>query len=466
MKYRGNNMYSLFNVGTIDDYPGRDRDKLRTYMSAKGFETPRDVWLANLHAFLDVKMDSGLKWHKVIRQQAYEDHAEQFIYHAGLIHMAFCKPRSADDEWLLTDTAYSMFEGPSTEALQLITGQRKREYTEWHNFAPVSASLLIVLRSILLPGGIVKPGAELRKALYQAGLRPHPNPKAATSLLQNLPVEQCSNSYSTVRSGEFVINAGVCDYTPQDQFIFQCFELESTYVDRINGLFLEECAATTAISYKSRPAVAGAVKLYLEDSTPGFKQIERVDSPRFETLMTLETTLRALSETAQVRFEFDPLPRPMKEVWQRDYSGHTARQVVDRVAKEILEHHPQLIEYYSQLTQGTHQAFGLMKYMYDVEQVCKLLYILIKTDAITSHVPAYDARKRRFQECRHRCSLNQPASQIWLFVKFFRNVSNDIDERVQPLACDGPEDLLVQGSTGSSAITSADIATAAGIAVR
>ncbi|KAK4900706.1 hypothetical protein LTR27_002422 [Elasticomyces elasticus] len=192
MKYRGHSMYSRFNVGTTADYTGGDRDKLRSYMTEKGLETPRDVWIANLYAFLDIKIDAGHQWHQVIRQEAYEDDADLFIYHVGASYMAFCKPQSVDDEWLLTENVYSIFEGPNNERVQ--------KYTEWHNFAPVSASLLIVLRSNFLPGGMVKPGAELRRRIYQDSLEAYANPETATSLLQDLPIAQSSNAYASVTS--------------------------------------------------------------------------------------------------------------------------------------------------------------------------------------------------------------------------------------------------------------------------
>ncbi|KAK3633812.1 hypothetical protein LTR56_015603 [Elasticomyces elasticus] len=257
MKYRGHSIYSRFNVGTIADYTGGDRDKLRSYMTGKGLETPRDVWLANLYAFLDIKIDAGHQWHQVIRQQAYEDDADLFIYHVGASYMAFCKPQSASDEWLLTENVYSIFEGPSTgePAISCLAA--------WSSLERSCAEG------------------------YQDSLEAYANPEAATSLLQDLPIAQSSNAY-----------ASVTNYSPDDRFTFRCFELRPAHVNLINGLLLEEGLGTSGIAYKNGTAAAKAIKLFLENTTRGLKSIERSDSPRLEYLATLEKALQTLGGTA------------------------------------------------------------------------------------------------------------------------------------------------------------------------
>ncbi|KAK5711952.1 hypothetical protein LTR17_018160 [Elasticomyces elasticus] len=467
MKYRGDHMYSRFQCDKIEDYCADDKEKMRSYMDTKGFTTPRDVWLANLRAFLDVELDHQGKWARTIQQQAYRDDALLFVLHVGQSFMAFCKPATPDDEFLLTENVYCVHEGPSTQLVEVSTGERIRgSWTEWHNFAPVSASLLIVLRSNYLPGGVREADTELVESVYRALLQQHPDPAAATSMLQDLPVEKCSNSYSVVQTGQVVINEGVVGHSQDDRFVFRCFELGSKHVNIINGLALEHGAETASIVYKTSSAAAKALQVYLEDSTPGLKIVERPDSPMLEYLMTLDKVLRGLGKTAKVAFKPTILAPPKRCAWEKDYAEHTARAVGLSVAVEIYDKYPRLMKHYSVLAGDTYQSFGHMKYMHDVEQACKLLYILIKTDVITSPTNAKDPRKLAFRQHRQDCFLNQPASQIWLYVKFLRNLDNDLANRVKPFACDGPEDLIVRGSTRSRAITSADIFSAAGTAVR
>ncbi|KAK5732964.1 hypothetical protein LTR17_010097 [Elasticomyces elasticus] len=286
MKYRGHSMYSRFNVSTIAEYTGGDRDKLRSYMAAKGLETPRDVWVANLYAFLDAKIDAGHLWHQVIRQQAYEENADLFIYHVGASYMAFCKPQSASDEWLLTENVYSILEGPSTGATEPVTGEPSQVYTEWHNFAPVSASLLIVLWSNFLAW---------RHGQAWNGVAAKDIPRQSQSTCES---RGCH--VSAARCTNCSVLQCLTSYSPHDRFTFRCFELAPAHVNRINGLFLEEGLGTYGTAYKSGTAAAKAIKLYLEDTTRGLKSLEKPNSRRTQYLVTLEKALQALGGTAGI----------------------------------------------------------------------------------------------------------------------------------------------------------------------
>ena len=44
--------------GELGCYQFEDKNLLGFYMRSKGFETPKDVWLHNLRAILDLEMDA------------------------------------------------------------------------------------------------------------------------------------------------------------------------------------------------------------------------------------------------------------------------------------------------------------------------------------------------------------------------------------------------------------------------
>ena len=61
MKYRNSRFSSRFNVATVNEYVEDDKEKMRKYMHDRGFQSPRQVWLDNIHAFLEIEIDDGLK---------------------------------------------------------------------------------------------------------------------------------------------------------------------------------------------------------------------------------------------------------------------------------------------------------------------------------------------------------------------------------------------------------------------
>lgn len=151
MKYRNSGMFDRYNHNQIDQYEADDRKRLLSYMQSKGFTRPRDVWFDNLRRFLDLDMDPARDWIDTLKAQIYPDDAVMMQIHLTWNFIAFCEPTNPGDEFLLTQNAYSIFEGPSTTRYNVITQKADANfYTEYHNFAPISPRLIIILRSHLL----------------------------------------------------------------------------------------------------------------------------------------------------------------------------------------------------------------------------------------------------------------------------------------------------------------------------
>jgi hypothetical protein len=248
MKYRNTGFFHRYNHDGIDTYGEDDRDIMENYMRAKGFTKPRDVWFDNLRSLLDLKLDSEKLWIQKIQAQIYPDDAKLFILHVECNYLAFCKPGDYE-EFLLTENSYCVFEGPSNPILRLLSGDvTPGIYTEYHNFAPISPKLIIVLQNIFLrplPGDDVP--QQIRKLWNDIGVAMrarHLYPDAAGSILRDIPIQKCEVSYRHTEDSNLKAHR-------DDTFIFRCFQLHSTHVSIINNIFLEEAYSTSSIIYHS-----------------------------------------------------------------------------------------------------------------------------------------------------------------------------------------------------------------------
>ena len=256
-----------------EDYDSDDRVDMLAYMDAKGFKNPRDVWLANIRAFLEVDLSKSKDdLYEDITQRAYPLDAVWFIMHTDTFFLAFCTPIDPEDEFLLTQNAYSGIEGPSSPG----------NWTDWHRFAPVSPKVMIVLRSNLLSSTSVEEGRDMIRQLEGVVRSMHLDPDTAGSWLEDLPISRARNNYSQVVDGKL---QPVPTKMSKDkhEFYFQFFPLNHEHVQKINMLCLEEAGDTMAIVYKSRESLRTALEFYLTDKTPGFKQFysEPPDDPNY-----------------------------------------------------------------------------------------------------------------------------------------------------------------------------------------
>ena len=187
MKYRGSGAHKRFYHHSAEGYSENDREKLLNHMRKKGFERPVDVWFDNITAMLELKMDLNLDWIKKLEDRIYPDDAKWFSAHTQMMYLALCTP-SGQEEFLLTENAYSIHEGPcsftmSSDSSKKIPGS----YTEIHVFAVISPKLIMVLRSFLLP--ILEEDSDeevkrWRETMYQVNASMHGQPLKQTPCWQ------------------------------------------------------------------------------------------------------------------------------------------------------------------------------------------------------------------------------------------------------------------------------------------
>ena len=260
MMYRNSSFGKRFEKSK-EDYDSDDRESMLEYMDRRGFKTPRDVWFANIRAFLEVKLDEDwVKGMEELSKRAYPMDARWFFMHLKAFFIAFCTPKRTDDEFVLTQNVYSVYEGPTSAG----------PWTDYHRFAPVSSKIMIVMRSALLPCVGVKDEDDNRQMLLDWNKSMHLDPTQAGSCLEDLPVSKARNNYSQVIDGK-VKPLPTKMSRDKHIFYFPFFHLDHEHVQKINIICLENASDTAAMVYKLQGSLRTALEFYLTDRTPGFK---------------------------------------------------------------------------------------------------------------------------------------------------------------------------------------------------
>ena len=266
MHYRNTTLAGRYEKST-KEYDANDREIMLSYMQEHGFRTPRDVWFSNIRAFLEI--DLSVEWHQwfpELHKRAYPSDARWFFKSMQMSYLAFCTPETGDDEFILTQNSYSVFEGPNSPS---------GAWTDYHVFAPVSPRLLMVTRSCLLPSGIDgEEGEEGRLAMLEQCKSMHYDMPSADSCLEDLPIAKARNNYTRMLDGKLVpVPTKIA--REKHVFFFKFFAIKAIHLQKINQIFLEEALGTTKLVYKSSKGLRLALEYYLASEDPGFKQIFR-----------------------------------------------------------------------------------------------------------------------------------------------------------------------------------------------
>ncbi len=267
MKYRGSRFHRRYCRDTAVDYDAKDKKKMLRYMKERGIKRPIDVWFDNIKGILDLKMDYGMEWMEKLKKRIYPDDAKWFINNVQGFYMALVTPNNKEDEFLLTQNAYSIFEGATTEQFNLVTGQMELSaYTEFHLFHPIAPRLLIVLRNLILPAPNDDSDAMIktkRDMLYKASMAPHHHHEELELSLRDLPISKALNSYSKILDGRVLcINWGGATGAT-DRFCFRFFSIPEEYVNKINSIMLEESHRIDLIVFNDKITTYKTLEHYL-----------------------------------------------------------------------------------------------------------------------------------------------------------------------------------------------------------
>jgi hypothetical protein len=236
-------------------------------MAEKGYKRPMDVWLDNLKTIIELRMDPEGRWVEDLPKRMFTDDAIWFISHAQFIYMAICTPSKPDDEFILTDNSYNVFEGPNCFAADEHTGKVEAgAYTPLHEFAPISPKLMIVLRSYIFPVAEEDANAHVKEhrdhfrrmaldMVYDKEVKP---------LLADLPIEKARNNYTEVLNGCVQLIHGQDGTHKRDhKFCFPLFPIETEHVNVINGILLDNSYTCSNVIYKSVKAFSQTLEWYL-----------------------------------------------------------------------------------------------------------------------------------------------------------------------------------------------------------
>lgn len=313
MKYRRPNVRDKY-ACSIEDFDGAEKEALQKYMQHRGFQRPLDVWLNNIKAILEIKIDAGCKWEKVLLQKAYPHDATEFIVHTRLFYLSFCSPSNQDDEFLMTENSYGIHEGPKSTMVDPNSGKVLLTfYTEYHTFAHIAPNLTMILRSFLLPSPGDDSSEDIReslKTLRDFNISMHDFPERATSFLKDLPVAKARNSYTKMVNGRVVPRREGSVLRPNDKFYFHIFRISTDHVDKINMTLLDEAWPTSLILFKTERSARSALEHYLSLDTLSTSHGLKLIFPGTETLRetyfhNLEDAVKLLNGNVSASYRFD-----------------------------------------------------------------------------------------------------------------------------------------------------------------
>ena len=354
MKYRSSGQHERFNHQSIRTYDSDDKDRLVKFMAKSNFSSPKAIWFSNIHAFLDLQMDAEMKWMQEILDSpfVYPDDAKMFVAHMQCKFMAFCTVSNTTDEFVLSENAYGVHEGPVDTFFNPGSGKlRSGLYTEHHTFAPLSPKIMIIFRSYHLPCGVDEGWTQEQELTHQMLKNMHIDPERAGSILEDLPVEKCRNSYTDVIDGKAVPKPGPSEPRSDNKFFFRFFPVSTTHTQLINTVFMENAHSTSSMVFKSLAAMQKALRIFLSDPRPGFKILENTSSdPRFIYLQQLETIARDTGSPVKATYTVFEPPKP--EV-------HMTRWIGSVVGLACVKEDPNLSKLYSWLSEGGVWHFNL-----------------------------------------------------------------------------------------------------------
>ncbi|KAH7023846.1 hypothetical protein EDB80DRAFT_698755 [Ilyonectria destructans] len=458
LKYRGSTFHRRFYHESRDTYEADDREILNDYMEEKGYKRPIDVWFDNLKAIMELEMDAEKKWIFELPKMMFPMDAEWFIAHVEGTYMAICTPADADDEFVLTDNSFNVFEGPNSFVIDEETGNSEGVgYAPLHDFAPISPKLIIVLRSFLLSvpeedayAGMRSWREECRyKALGKVFQQP------VKSVLEDLPISKAMNNYVGIVNGRLRYLDGEDGRTRKDhKFCFKFFPIETKHVLLINAIFFENAYTCTSVVFESETAFRQSLEWYLTEPCPFAKIISgEGDMPRLSCLNKLATVLRSLGSEKKPVWKVQAFPAtPHYELFRR---GKAAR-------RQICNHFQKLDEQGSnpEFTKlmGKYKALGgsAQGLLYDMEQSGLMWKLRVKIDSWSQGVDEHiRARNRRLLIDAY---LRLPPGRVWFFLKRLRFETLNLQARslenmerknglpFQPDPVDGPEDVIARAS--------------------
>lgn len=349
MKYRGPGFHKRFQGDKSGRYVEDDADQFEKYMVENGYLNPVDVWVKSIRTILDLQFDALGKWRKELIAKIYPGDALWFIMHMEWYYLSFCTPCDMTDEFILTENCYNVHEGPTSTVLNMETGEY--EVTSWssyHEFAPITPRLILILRSCLLPNAEEDTNEHIkiwRRNLYKDSRNHHVNPNAAKSILEDLPLRKPRNSYSQILPQGIQLLPGE-DGTRRSshRFTFPFFRINTNQVHRINCILLDNAYLTSVIVFTSRLSLKKSLEYYLQlPAKHGHEVVQqRHNDVKLLYLEKLELIARELGSAVVMSY---------KEVLGADGTDSSRKESLGNLRELLLKNLPERPTEFMQLYQ-------------------------------------------------------------------------------------------------------------------
>ncbi|KAM0429597.1 hypothetical protein ACHAPT_006193 [Fusarium lateritium] len=422
LKYRGSTFHRRFYHGDAESYDSNDKELLQDYMKEHGFEKPLDVWFHNLETIMTLEMDAEKKWTQTIIDRMFPGDARWFVMHVEFNYMAICTPANPDEEFILSDNSYNVFEGPNTFIEDEVTGERTGSWhVGFHEFAPVSPRLMLILRSFSLPvpeEDKVQSVREWRRDMRKLCVDNIFGPDTK-SMMHDLPVHKARNSYSEIVDGVPVLKPGRSKgFSKDDRFCFSFFPLKKGHVRKINGILLDNSYICSSIAFGSREAFLNILDWWLtEPCNTGKIVMGEYEHVHFKYLKNLEAFMKTTGWGKELVYRRDPTPRVHDLESRRLQQVKFARAMegMARMAKK-----PETVKaFYSEKLKPYRELAGSLEtFFYDMHQSSLMLKLRIKIDAWSKGVD--EAIRQRNRVLLMQEYMNLPSRRFWLYLKSCR----------------------------------------------
>ncbi|KAK4652255.1 hypothetical protein QC762_609530 [Podospora pseudocomata] len=465
LMYRNRGFHTRFNHATPDGYNEDDKELVREYMRKNNIITPLDVWLDGIKTIIELPMDPGKKWLGVLMGKMYPQDAMWFWLHAEFSYMAILTPAEDGDEFILTDNAYAIFEGPNTSALDAETQEViDTEYLPLHTFAPISPKLLIVLRADIFPDPLedaderVREARKLMRLACRAPLE-SPGSEKVRSLLADLPISKARNNYTVIVDSRLELKAGQPPKRRQtDRFDFTIFPVKQNHVNMINGIFLDSCAPCTSIVFESRDAFARTLEWYLTAPCSMGKVLGgKHKEIRRRALFKLEAISRALGSQKETKWQdVEEVVMDNVEQWRAENLDKQRNLVrlmnadLDGLYEGV---HRQANKYgrpFNSKSYGPYFLLGGSRYTAeeDFAQANLIRRFRIKID-LWSKGMVDEVIRQRNRDLIETAYLRLPPRRVWMLIKLIRLMllagpDKPVDLKLAKSEFDGPEDTIAR----------------------
>lgn len=447
MKYRGPTFYGRYNHETASGYDANDRERMLEYMQKKGFERPIDVWFDNIKAIIELDMDNESKWILELPERMYPDDAKWAIWHCQSMFMAICTPSNAQDEFIVTDNCYHVSEGPHQVMVNPETGESEEmAWTSFHEFAPVSPKVMIVLRSFLLPSSEDSlPGLKAEKDMLWSLAVERVHGSDVSSTLADLPITKPDNNYSYIRNGVLQFRDDNFSRQPHHRFFFNFFPIDTHHVNKIHCVFLDNASSCTSVIFQSRESFRRTLEWYLTE--PGWvgKRVTSLPGDKRRLyLLKLAAVLKQLGSNKEPTWEEIDVSK-MKNDITHELSQKRLFELFPTLLDCIPDDDPtDFMQIYKSLG-GSKQTLTE-----DMKQVFLMMKLRIKIDVWSRGLD--EALRERNRNLLMDAYTRLPSHRFWLYTKHWRDTilrgpgDPRAQEHAQPQDAydDGPEDVIAR----------------------